>query len=134
MTLVFGHFQEFWARLPDLGQLADFRNVGWLMLAIAVVKILHELGHAVACKHFGGEVHELGLLLLAFTPCLYCDVSDAWQLPDRRQRILISAAGMNRRVCTRSLGGNRLVVQSPRNSSSDRTQYRVGLYGQHACD
>ena len=94
MTLVFGHFQEFWARLPDLGQLADFRNVGWLMLAIAVVKILHELGHAVACKHFGGEVHELGLLLLAFTPCLYCDVSDAWQLPDRRQRILISAAGM----------------------------------------
>ena len=93
-TLVIGHFKEFWTRLPDLGQLADFRNVGWLMLAIAVVKILHELGHALACKHFGREVHELGLLLLAFTPCLYCDVSDAWQLPDRRQRILISAAGM----------------------------------------
>jgi putative peptide zinc metalloprotease protein len=65
-----------------------------MMVALAIVKVFHELGHALTCKHFGGEVHELGLMLLAFTPCLYCDVSDAYQLPDRRKRILISAAGI----------------------------------------
>jgi putative peptide zinc metalloprotease protein len=48
----------------------------------------------LACKHYGGEVHELGVMLLAFTPCLYCDVSDVWKLPSRRQRIAVSAAGM----------------------------------------
>ena len=58
------------------------------------MKVLHELGHALACKHFGGEVHELGFMLLVFAPCLYCDVSDAWRLPSKWQRIAVSAAGM----------------------------------------
>ena len=33
-------------------------------------------------------------MLLVFAPCLYCNVSDAWTLPARWQRIAISAAGM----------------------------------------
>jgi putative peptide zinc metalloprotease protein len=65
-----------------------------MMVALSIVKILHELGHALACKHFGGEVHELGFMLLVFTPCLYCDVSDAWQMPNKKHRILISGAGI----------------------------------------
>lgn len=93
-SLVLGHFDEFRARLPELTALADVRNVVWMMVALAIVKVFHELGHALTCKHFGGEVHELGLMLLAFTPCLYCDVSDAWQMPSKKQRILISAAGI----------------------------------------
>ena len=74
--------------------LFDPRNLFWLLLAIGAVKVLHELGHALACKHFGGEVHELGFMLLVFAPCLYCDVSDAWRLPSKWQRIAVSAAGM----------------------------------------
>ncbi len=93
-SIVIGHFGEFRSRLQELPALMDPRNILWLMLAIGTVKVLHELGHAMACKHFGGEVHELGLMLLVFTPCLYCDVSDAWQFPSKRQRILVSAAGM----------------------------------------
>ena len=73
---------------------ADWRNLVWLFAAIGVVKVLHELGHALACKHFGGEVPEMGVLLLVFVPCLYCDVTDAWRLPSKWQRILISSAGM----------------------------------------
>ena len=64
------------------------------MVVLAVMKILHELGHAVSCRHYGGRCHELGLMLLVFTPCLYCDVSDAWMLRDRWRRIAIGAAGM----------------------------------------
>jgi len=69
-------------------------NLPWMAVALALVKCLHELGHALACKHFGGECHEIGLLLLVGTPCLYCDVSDAWRLPDKWHRIAISAAGI----------------------------------------
>src|SRR6185295_6730445 len=61
---------------------------------IGCVKILHELGHAMTCKHFGVEVHEMGFMLLVFSPCLYCDVSDAWRLRSKWQRIAVSAAGI----------------------------------------
>jgi putative peptide zinc metalloprotease protein len=64
------------------------------MAAIATAKILHELAHALVCKHFGGECHEMGMLLLVFTPCLYCDVSDIWMLPGKWQHIAVSAAGV----------------------------------------
>jgi putative peptide zinc metalloprotease protein len=63
-------------------------------VVLSVVKLLHELGHAFACRLCGGEVRELGLMLLVFTPTMYCDVSDAWLLPRRRHRLWIGAAGM----------------------------------------
>jgi putative peptide zinc metalloprotease protein len=69
-------------------------RVLWMLAAIGAAKALHELGHAIACKHFGGECHEIGFLLLVGAPSLYCNVSDAWLLPEKRSRILISAAGM----------------------------------------
>jgi putative peptide zinc metalloprotease protein len=93
-SLVIGHFAEFRARLPELSAFVDARNWIWLIAAIVGVKILHELGHALACKHFGGEVHELGVMLLAFVPCLYCDVTDSWRMASKWQRIVVSAAGM----------------------------------------
>ena len=61
---------------------------------LSITKILHELAHAMACKRFGGECREIGLMFLVGVPCLYCDVSDAWMLPQRWQRILVSAAGI----------------------------------------
>lgn len=94
-VLFFGlRWGELTARLPE--ELAAWRvtDVFSLALVMAVLKIVHELGHGVACKRVGGEVRELGVLLLVFTPCLYCNVSDAWLIPSRRSRILISAAGM----------------------------------------
>jgi putative peptide zinc metalloprotease protein len=93
-SIVVGHFDEVRARLPELSVFADWRNLIWLFAAIGVVKCLHELGHALACKHFGGEVPEMGVLLLVFVPCLYTDVTDAWRLRSKWQRMIISAAGM----------------------------------------
>ena len=57
-------------------------------------KVLHELGHGLACRLFGGECHEIGVMLLVGTPCLYCNVSDSWLLPDKWKRAAIGAAGM----------------------------------------
>src|SRR5882757_4402196 len=94
LSLIVGNFEEFRDRLPGLSVFADPRNLVWLLLAIGVVKVLHEFGHALACKHFGGEVHEMGFMLLVFSPCLYCDVSDAWRFPSKWKRIAVSAAGI----------------------------------------
>ncbi|MCC7476212.1 MAG: hypothetical protein IT425_12520 [Pirellulales bacterium] len=94
LAIVVGHLDEFRARLPELSALVDWRNLPWLLAAIGFAKVLHELGHALVCKHFGGEVRELGFMLLVFAPCLYCDVSDAWRLRGRWQRIAVSAAGV----------------------------------------
>jgi len=65
----------------------------WIALVLAA-KVLHELGHALACARQGAECRQAGVLLLAGLPALYCDVSDAWRLPDKRARLLVAAAGM----------------------------------------
>ena len=69
-------------------------GIGVLVIVISLTKIIHELAHAFACKRFGGECRELGVMLLVGVPCLYCDVSDAWLMDRRWKRILVSAAGM----------------------------------------
>ncbi|MDN3921527.1 hypothetical protein [Roseateles violae] len=67
-----------------------------LMLAVLfpLVKIAHELGHGLACKWLGGEVHEAGLLLLAFYPVPYVDVTNSAAFAGKWQRALVGAAGM----------------------------------------
>ncbi|MFG0287128.1 MAG: HlyD family efflux transporter periplasmic adaptor subunit, partial [Rhodopirellula sp. JB044] len=62
--------------------------------ALIITKVIHELAHAVACTALGGRCREIGIMLLLGIPCLYCDVSDVWLMPRRRDRILVSAAGI----------------------------------------
>jgi len=70
------------------------QNLLLLWLVYPVVKALHELGHAYATKKFGGEVHEIGLMLLVLTPVPYVDATAAWGFRDKRQRMLVGAAGI----------------------------------------
>ncbi len=65
-----------------------------LLVAYIVVKSIHELSHGLACIRYGTQCKELGLLILFFTPCMYCDTTDAWRLPSKWQRAAICAAGM----------------------------------------
>jgi len=58
------------------------------------VKIIHEFGHGLTCKRYGGEVHEMGFLFILLTPYLYCDVSDSWMVASRARRVAVTAAGM----------------------------------------
>lgn len=81
-------------RIPTAGDFFTGKNVVLLLVALFGVKLCHELGHGLACRHFGGECHEIGVMLLALMPCLYCDVSDAWMMPKRWHRVIVSAAGI----------------------------------------
>lgn len=90
---------ELAASWPRLHEFFRADNLLLLGLTLSIVKILHELGHALTCKYFGGEVRELGVMLFFFSPCLYCDVSDAWLFPQRAQRMWVSAAGILVEIC-----------------------------------
>ena len=86
--------------LADPGRLIfDVRRMqGDRLLLIVVlyllIKSLHELGHVLACARWGADCKEIGVLLLFFTPCLYCDTTDCWKLPSKWQRSAVAAAGI----------------------------------------
>ena len=64
----------------------------WLLYPL--IKALHELGHGLAVKVWGGEVHETGISLLVFMPVPYVDASAAWAFRDKRRRAVVGAAGI----------------------------------------
>jgi putative peptide zinc metalloprotease protein len=76
----------------------DIRNnpINLILLygVFVFVKFIHELGHAFSCRRFGGECHEMGIMLLVFIPTPYVDASTAWAFPNKWQRIFVGAAGM----------------------------------------
>ncbi len=103
VSLVVIHFDAFQARLPDFHGFFSARNVLLLAAVLGGMKVLHELGHGLACRHFGGECHEMGLMLLVLTPCLYCDTSDSWLLASKWRRAAVAAAGIYVEVVLASL-------------------------------
>ncbi|MBI1722314.1 MAG: hypothetical protein HYR48_00225 [Gemmatimonadetes bacterium] len=69
----------------------QFFLVFWLT-GLSVV-VIHEFGHGFTCKYFGGEVHEMGAMLIYGQPAFYCNVNDAWTFSDLRARLWVTAAG-----------------------------------------
>jgi putative peptide zinc metalloprotease protein len=65
--------------------------LAWLVLML--VTTCHEFAHGLTCKRHGGEVHEVGFLLLFFMPCFYCNVSDAWLFREKSKRLWVTLAG-----------------------------------------
>ena len=72
----------------------DPGNVLLMLLIYPFVKALHELGHALSAKHWGGEVHEMGIMLLVLMPIPYVDATSANAFPGKWQRILTGASGI----------------------------------------
>jgi hypothetical protein len=81
---------ELAADIPDAIRPQDLL-LAWLVMITATT--LHEFAHGLTCKHFGGEVREVGFLMMYFIPCLYCNVSDAWLMRERSKRMWIGFAG-----------------------------------------
>jgi putative peptide zinc metalloprotease protein len=72
----------------------DPKNWLWLWATFVFIKFIHECGHAFACRRFGGEVHEMGIMFLVFIPTPYVDASTAWAFPSKWARMFVGAAGM----------------------------------------
>lgn len=82
------HFSAF---LWDTLSLEGLASYG---VALFLVKLLHELGHAFAVKRNGGRVPTMGVAFLVMCPMAYTDTNEAWRLSDRWQRLQVSAAGI----------------------------------------
>lgn len=80
-----------------VGTFAGFLSLdGALVYALALVgtKTVHELAHAFTAARYGCRASSMGVAFMVVVPLLYCDVTDSWRLPDRRQRMAIDAAGI----------------------------------------
>jgi len=85
-----------WRGLTDnlSDRLFALQNIMLMALAYPLVKVIHELGHAFAVKRWGGEVHEMGVMLLVFFPVPYVDASAATSFRNKYQRMLVGAVGI----------------------------------------
>ncbi len=69
-------------------------NLPLLLVAFVAIKLIHESGHGLICKRFGGQVPEFGAMILVLVPAPYVDASAAWALPSKWKRTLVGAGGM----------------------------------------
>ena len=85
------HWSDFYAN-----RISSFSSTDlvWIAVTWLILKAIHELGHSVTCKKFGGRVHKCGILLLLLIPMPYVDVTSSWRFQNKWKRILVSAAGM----------------------------------------
>jgi len=64
------------------------------MLIYPIMKLIHEFSHGLLLKRFGGETHEMGIALMVLLPIPYVDATTSSLLPDKRDRMLVSAGGI----------------------------------------
>lgn len=69
-----------------------FALLGWF--AYPFIKALHELGHALAIRRWGGTVSKVGITLLLLMPIPWVDASAASAFRQRGHRLVVSAAGI----------------------------------------
>lgn len=84
---------------PDLSENITDRiltpyNLIIMLVIYPVIKLMHELGHAFSTKVWGGEVHEIGFMLLVFMPVPYVEASSATVFRDKYKRMAVGAAGI----------------------------------------
>jgi len=77
----------------DLSRLYRLEAIPPFLAITFIAASAHEFAHGVTCKHFGGEVHELGFMLIYLQPAFYCNVSDAWLFPEKSKRLWVGFAG-----------------------------------------
>ncbi len=93
--ILVAQWEKFWAGTVGLYTFTGFGLTDWLMLygLFLVIGAVHELGHGLTTKAFGGEVRDWGAMLFYFSPALYCNTSDAWTFERRSHRLWVNFAG-----------------------------------------
>lgn len=81
-----------------------------LVVMVIAMNVIHEMAHAVACKHYGGRVHLIGVMFFYLYPVMYCDVSDAWRFESKRTKILVSLAGLFSQAILASLASTAWLI------------------------
>jgi putative peptide zinc metalloprotease protein len=95
-----GIFIVHWSAVGrDTFQFYNFADKTWSDVAVfwllaSVLMGLHEIGHGLTCKHYGGHVHAMGFALIYLSPAFYTDTTEGMVTGNRNQRLMISVAGV----------------------------------------
>ncbi|PWJ20242.1 HlyD family efflux transporter periplasmic adaptor subunit [Jannaschia seohaensis] len=92
LTLALLNWEALTANLAD--RVLTGSNILIAVLVYPVVKAVHELAHAYMIKKWGGDVHEMGVMMIVFMPVPYVDASSAITMRRKRRRMLVSAMGV----------------------------------------
>jgi len=94
-VILFSRWNEFWSATFGLYTLSGFGVWDYVILYGLFFGIgsIHELGHGLTTKAFGGEVREIGGMVLYFSPALFCNTNDAWTFESRARRLWVTFAG-----------------------------------------
>src|SRR4030095_8480768 len=92
IVLALAHWSELANSAPE--RILALDNLVLLWIVFPIVKLAAELGHAYATKLQGGEVHELGVMLLVLSPIPYVDSSAANRMRSKWRRALVGLAGV----------------------------------------
>ncbi|OPL14111.1 MAG: peptidase M50 [delta proteobacterium MLS_D] len=101
VALAVMHWNELTMNLAD--RVLALENLVLLWFIYPVVKTVHEFAHAWSVKHWGGEVHEMGIMLLVFVPVPYLDASTASAFRDKKRRMIVGFIGIAAEMLIASL-------------------------------
>jgi putative peptide zinc metalloprotease protein len=94
-TIIISNWDTVSAGLASLYSFQDkgLRDVLMLIVVLFTVIVLHENGHGLTCKRYGGEVHEIGFMLIYFMPAFYANVTDTWTFESKAAKLWVTFAG-----------------------------------------
>ncbi len=92
LSLVAIHWSDI--QLHWASRFFDPLNIVYMLILYPLLKVLHETGHGLALKRFGGEAKECGIIFLVLMPLPYINASSSYHFPYKHQRVLVGMAGM----------------------------------------
>jgi len=92
---LFGHYPQFIQTIVNFEGFFLHHPEAVIILYLLVLAVagIHEFGHGLVCKHYGGSINRLGIMFYLGTFIFFCDTSSAWNFPRRSQRFLVALAG-----------------------------------------
>jgi putative peptide zinc metalloprotease protein len=106
--------------VPYAARIHSEYGVVVIALFVLAITVMHEISHGLACKHFGGDVREMGVLLIFFLiPALYCDVTDIYRLGRKRERLWVIFAGIYFQLTAGALGALLWLAATPQTRLAD---------------
>ncbi len=111
LALVPSHWPDLTENFGE--QMLAFDNLLIMALVFPLIKACHELGHGIATRMRGGEVHEMGIMLLVFFPIPYVEASSSSAFVKKTDRMLVGAAGMLAELLAAALAFYLWIVLEP---------------------
>jgi putative peptide zinc metalloprotease protein len=90
------HWDVVWNGTMELYALTSkpLIDVFQFFFILTFIGAIHEFAHAYAVKIYGGDVHDIGIALLYFTPAFYCDTTDSVLFESKWHRLWVTTAGI----------------------------------------